>query len=116
MGKSGVEKELNIILREISYLKENILIPDDEDIIIEVVSAAKDRGSLVFADTKLPNFKKLSLEDIRGALPFVDYITPNEDEARYFSGKSEPEEMADAFIRVVSSAYLTEDEMAGWHH
>ena len=28
----------------------------------------------------------------------MDYITPNEDEARYYSGKDTPEEMADAFL------------------
>ena len=28
----------------------------------------------------------------------MDYITPNEDEARYYSGKDSPEEMADVFL------------------
>ena len=72
---------------------------DDPDIIASVLSSAKKAGRLIFADTKLPNFRKLTLEDLRPSLPLIDYITPNEDEARYFTGKEEPEEMADVFLR-----------------
>ncbi len=71
---------------------------DDPAIIHAVVSAAKQAGQLVIADTKLPNFRILTLEDIRESLPLIDYITPNEDEARYFTGREEPEEMADVFL------------------
>lgn len=71
---------------------------DNPEIIFSVLSAAKASGQTVIADTKLPNFRFLTLEDIKDSLPLIDYITPNEDEARYFSGKEEPEEMADAFL------------------
>ena len=71
---------------------------DDPEIILSVLKAAKEAGILVVADTKLPNFRVLSLEDIKEALPYVDYLTPNEDEAKYFTGKTEPEEMADVFL------------------
>ena len=71
---------------------------DDPQIIHEVLSAAKANGQIIVADTKLPNFRFLKLEDIRESLPLIDYITPNEDEARYLSGKEEPEEMADVFL------------------
>jgi len=71
---------------------------DDPQIIHEVLSAAKANGQIIVADTKLPNFRFLKLEDIKDSLPLIDYITPNEDEARYFSGKEEPEEMADVFL------------------
>lgn len=71
---------------------------DDPEIIASVLGAAKNAGQLVFADTKLPNFRVLTLEDLRDSLPLVDYITPNEDEARYYSGKDTPEEMADVFL------------------
>ena len=59
---------------------------------------AKENGQIIVADTKLPNFRFLKLEDIKDSLPLIDYITPNEDEARYFSGKEDPEEMADVFL------------------
>lgn len=71
---------------------------DDPEIILAVVQAAKDAELTVFADTKLPNFRFLTLDDIAGALPLIDYITPNEDEAKYYTGKTDPEEMADAFL------------------
>ena len=71
---------------------------DDPEIIRAVLTAAKAEGQLIFADTKLPNFRFLTLEDLRDSLPLIDYITPNEDEARYYSGKEKPEEMAEVFL------------------
>ena len=71
---------------------------DDPAIIHAVCSSAKAAGQTVIADTKLPNFRFLALEDIRASLPLVDYITPNEDEARHFTGKDDPEAMADVFL------------------
>ena len=71
---------------------------DDADIIYNVLVNAKNKGILTVADTKLPNFVKLSLDDVRPALPYVDYITPNEDEAKYFTQKNDPEEMADVLL------------------
>lgn len=71
---------------------------DDPEIIRSVLSAAKEAGQTVFADTKLPNFRFLKLDDIRDCLPLIDFITPNEDEARYYSGKTEPAEMAGVFL------------------
>ncbi len=71
---------------------------DDPEIIHAVLAAAKAEGQLVFADTKLPNFRFLKPEDLRDSLPLIDYITPNEDEARYFSGMEKPEDMADVFL------------------
>jgi len=71
---------------------------DDPQVIRQVLTAAKANGQTVFADTKLPNFRVLSLDDVSDSLPLVDCITPNEDEARYFTGKTEPEDMADVFL------------------
>ena len=71
---------------------------DDPEIIRAVTGAARAAGQLVIADTKLPNFRFLTLEDVRDALPDIDYITPNEDEARHFSDREDPEDMADVFL------------------
>ena len=71
---------------------------DDPGIIHAVLSAAKKAGQIVIADTKLPNFRKLTPENLADSLPLLDYITPNEDEARYFTGREQPEEMADVFL------------------
>jgi sugar/nucleoside kinase (ribokinase family) len=72
---------------------------DDPGIIRSVVCRAKEAGELVVADTKLPNFRDLKLKDISESLPMVDYLTPNEDEARWFTGEDDPEAMADVFLR-----------------
>ena len=71
---------------------------NDPDVIRAVVSEAHSRGIPVFADTKIPNFRKLSLDDIKDSLSMIDYITPNEDEARFFTGEDKPEKMAAAFL------------------
>lgn len=71
---------------------------NDPDVVNAVVKAAHEKGAVVFADTKLPNFVRLSLDDLSGSLPLIDYITPNEDEARYYTGEEEPEKMADIFL------------------
>ena len=72
---------------------------DDPTIIYNVLSSAKKAGILTVADTKLPNFVKLTLDDVKQALPYVDYITPNEDEAKYFTGEEDPGKMADVFLK-----------------
>ena len=71
---------------------------DDPQVIFSVVSSAKKAGVLVVADTKLPNFRFMTLDDIKDSLQNIDFITPNEDEARYFTGKENPEKMADVFL------------------
>ena len=71
---------------------------DDPSIIKAVCEYAHKNNILVFADTKIPNFAKISLEDVKEALPYIDYITPNEDEGKYFTGEQEPEKMADVFL------------------
>ncbi len=71
---------------------------DDPEIIRAVLTAAKERGLLIFADTKLPNFRRLTLDDLAESLPLIDFITPNEDEGRFYTGREEPEEIADVFL------------------
>jgi sugar/nucleoside kinase (ribokinase family) len=71
---------------------------NDPDVIREVLTVAKLQGMLVFADTKLPNFRRLSLDDIEGMLPMIDFITPNLDEAEHYTDKSRVQDMADVFL------------------
>ena len=72
---------------------------DDPEIVYDVLLAAKENGQIVFADTKLPNFNFLKLEDLCRSALMIDYITPNEDEARYYTDETEPEKMADVFLQ-----------------
>ena len=71
---------------------------DDPDVIAGVLNAQEAEGALILADTKLPNFRKLTLEDLGESLPRIDYIFPNEDEGRYCTGQTDPEAMADVFL------------------
>lgn len=78
---------------------------NDPDVVRSVLARVKsgtregEPETIVFADTKLPNFRKLSLEDLRDCLPMIDYLTPNYDEAAYYTGKTDPEDMAETFLK-----------------
>ena len=72
---------------------------DDPEAIVTLLRAAKAADVPVYADTKLPNFRALTLDDLAEALPLIDCITPNEAEAAHYTGKSTPEDMAEAFLR-----------------
>ncbi|MBR0352391.1 MAG: carbohydrate kinase family protein [Oscillospiraceae bacterium] len=71
---------------------------DDAEIVRKVFRTAKDGGALIYADTKLPNFRTLRFGDIREELAMVDYIFPNEDEAKFHTGESDPDKMADVML------------------
>ena len=60
---------------------------DDPAVVAGVLNAPEAEGALILADTKLPNFRKLTLEDLGESLPKIDYIFPNEDEGRYCTGR-----------------------------
>ncbi len=72
---------------------------NEPELIYKVVTEAKRQGIAVYADTKLPNFFKLTLDDVKDSLAMVDCVFPNEREAEYYSGKTEPEAMADEFLK-----------------
>ncbi|MBQ1544974.1 MAG: carbohydrate kinase family protein [Clostridia bacterium] len=70
----------------------------DPDVVKTIVTEAKRRELPVYADTKLPNAGRMGLEDLKDVLPLMDGIFPNEAEAAYFTGQTEPEAMADGFL------------------
>lgn len=62
----------------------------------EIFKRAKAQGITVCADmTKRKNGE--SVDDIREALSYVDYLMPNEEEAYLVTGASTPEQAADTF-------------------
>lgn len=63
-------------------------------------SFLETRKGLIIADTKLPRKQSIAkgLQDIAPLLPLLDYITPNEEEARYFTRQDKPSKMADVFL------------------
>ena len=72
---------------------------DDRDTIIRLVRAAKEHGAIVCADTKIPTFRQINLNDISEILPLIDYFFPNDAEAAFFSGQKDPWGMAEFFCR-----------------
>jgi len=72
---------------------------DDPAVTAAVLRFADRNGIQVFADTKLPNARPCTLDEIRDCLPLVSYITPNEDEARFYTGRETPAEMAEVFLQ-----------------
>lgn len=71
---------------------------DDKEVIHKVLKYAKDNNMIAFCDTKLPNNNILSLDDIKESLPLIDYITPNLDEAKYYTNENDISKMADIFL------------------
>ncbi len=59
---------------------------DDADNVRDIVYEAKKEGCLVFADTKVPVYTGVRLQDYEDVLPHLDGIFPNETEASYFTG------------------------------
>ena len=73
---------------------------DHAEIVRGVFNAAKEGGAVIYADTKLPNFGKMRVDDIRDELAMVDYIFPNEDEAKFHTGQTDPDKMAEALLDI----------------
>ncbi len=71
---------------------------DDAEAVRGVFRAAKENGAVIYADTKLPNFGSLGVKDILEELAMVDYIFPNEDEAAFHTGETDPDRMAEVLL------------------
>lgn len=59
---------------------------DQASVVCDLIRAAHEEGAIVCADTKIPTFRKLGLEDLAPVLPMIDYIFPNDTEAAFLSG------------------------------
>ena len=70
---------------------------DQKDIVCRLIRAAHEDGAVICADTKLPTFRKLTLEDLKEVLPLIDYIFPNEKEAAYHTGEEDFARAAEVF-------------------
>lgn len=65
---------------------------------LEVIfKAAKDAGLIICADMIKPRLGE-TLEDIKGALSYVDYIFPNFEEAKLLTGVDTEDAIADTFL------------------
>jgi len=64
---------------------------------LKIAKEAKESGKIVCADVVYT--ESLSLEMITPALRYIDYIFPNEDEARRLTGFNDLDDIAGAFIK-----------------
>jgi sugar/nucleoside kinase (ribokinase family) len=62
-----------------------------------IFQSARQAGMIICADMIRPRFNE-TLADIAMALNYVDYFFPNYDEAVLLTGKTDPVEIADAFL------------------
>ncbi|MBR2825761.1 MAG: carbohydrate kinase family protein [Solobacterium sp.] len=62
-----------------------------------LMKRAKQNGSIICADTKLPLSDNLSIEDYNDILPLIDYFFPNENEAKYYSSLNDYSEITKFF-------------------
>ena len=67
----------------------------DEDL-TKLLSSAKRAGALTVADMVLDQ-SQMTLEDIAGAMRYIDFLVPSFHEASYFTGKDTPEEIVGEF-------------------
>ncbi len=71
---------------------------DDPEVIMHLVTEARQQGMMVCADTKLPTFRRLGLQDIAAVLPMIDFLFPNEEEAMYYTGGTSAEAAAEVLL------------------
>ena len=64
----------------------------------EIFRRAREAGALTCADSKLN--RSGSFEDLREAMPYLDYLFVNQEEGVYYSGRKEPEAVADYFLEL----------------
>ena len=69
----------------------------DAEIIYEIAKQAKESGAITFADT-VPFEQEAPLKYLEKALPHIDYLLPNLEEAGMLTGRNRPEEMADVLL------------------
>ncbi|MDO5133998.1 MAG: carbohydrate kinase family protein [Eubacteriales bacterium] len=66
----------------------------------QIVTAAKQTGAIITADTKLPTFREIRMEELADVWPMIDYIFPNEKEASYYTGLQITEGKEEAFWKM----------------
>lgn len=73
---------------------------DRPEVVCSLVRAAKESGAIVCADTKIPTFRSMSLDELEPVLSMIDYIFPNDTEAAFLTGlKGSYEEMAEGLLK-----------------
>ena len=67
------------------------------EVAARIFRKAKEHGMVICADVINPRMGE-TLEDIRQALSYADYLFPNYDEAKGLTGETDPDRIADVFL------------------
>ncbi len=65
--------------------------------VLNILKEARAHGVATFADM-VPMTGGETMEDLREAMPYLDYFLPNREEASLLTGLSDPDEMADCLL------------------
>ncbi|WRS26635.1 sugar kinase [Oscillospiraceae bacterium MB08-C2-2] len=63
-----------------------------------VFKTAKDSGAFTISD--FLNKPGVSLEDVRVAMPYIDYLLPSLEEGTFYTGETDPARIADIFLNM----------------
>lgn len=91
----SVFKETRAVLAGSLYILGEL----DTDGIVDIFKAAKEGGAITIADMTYDS-KKLGPHAFDNLYPYVDYCMPSYEEASYVTGETDPDAMADAFLRL----------------
>lgn len=76
---------------------------DQAEVVKKLMRAAKEAGAVISADTKLPTFREIKMEELAPVWPLVDYIFPNEREAAYYTGFTGKQLTEDDFFEMTEN-------------
>jgi len=71
-----------------------------QDELAEQLRLARHAGLRIVFDVVAPAGRALSLDDVAGVLPEVDYFVPNDDEAGALTGESDPRRQAERLLEL----------------
>ncbi len=86
---------------DVLYLGGFLVLPAlRQDELAAQLRLARQAGTRVVFDVVAPAGRALSLDDVAGVLPEVDYFVPNDDEAAALTGESDPRRQAERLLEL----------------
>ncbi|HVN62105.1 MAG TPA: carbohydrate kinase family protein [Gaiellaceae bacterium] len=86
---------------DVIYVGGFLVLPAlSQDELAAQLRQARQAGARVVFDVVAPLGRALSLDDVAGVLPEVDYFVPNDDEAAALTGESEPRRQAERLLEL----------------
>jgi len=86
---------------DVIYVGGFLVLPAlSQDELAAQLRVARQAGARVVFDVVAPAGRALSLDDVAGVLPEVDYFVPNDDEAAALTGESDPRRQAESLLEL----------------